>query len=249
MAPPTIQEVLEERIVNLNVALLERDQRILDLERELKAKEHYVPPTPRGLGTPQTTIDIMEGMAQSLREKIERIKVLEEENAEYRRKTAYVEPSSDETDDLQSDDTATVLAEELSMANNALMHAQDEVTTLGNEVERLQGLLGQREEEIAALIEENEEIINEGPYERAERLNTLSKTALEIVPQPSIDILNDHTCIICLDNNDGPFIRTNKCKFDHGVCFHCFATLMNNPSKAQCPICTTRWEEGNLLIE
>lgn len=249
MAPADIQSQLKEVIVNLKAALTERDNRISDLEKEIKAKEYYVPPTPRGLGTPQTTLDIMEDMAQSLREKIARIKELEEENAEYRRKEAYNEPSSDESDDIQSDDTAIVLAEELTMANNALTHAQDEITNLGHEVERLQGLLAQREEEITALIEENEEIVNEGPYERSERLNVLSKIIAGIAPEPTIDIINDHTCIICLDKTDGPFIRTNKCHFDHGVCFNCFATLMNGSSKAQCPICMTRWEEGNLLIE
>ncbi|ESU40272.1 Hypothetical protein GSB_154677 [Giardia duodenalis] len=146
------------------------------------------------------------------------------------------------TDDIASDDTATALAEELTLANNALTHAR-------GEVERLQGLLTQREEEMMALIDENEEIINEGPYERAERLNVLSKIVTEITPEPTIDILNDHTCLICLNNTDGPFIRTNKCNIDHGVCFSCFATLMNSPGKAQCPICMTKWEEGNLLIE
>lgn len=146
------------------------------------------------------------------------------------------------TDDIASDDTATALAEELTLANNALTHSR-------REVERLEGLLVQREEEMRALIDENEELINEGPYERAERLTVLSKIATEITPEPSIDLINEHTCIICLDRSSGPFIRTKKCNFDHGVCFNCFATLMNSPSKAQCPICMTRWEEGNLLIE
>ena len=248
MAPADIQTQLQERIVNLNVALMERDQRILALERELKAKEHYIPPPPRGTTTSQAALEIMEGMAQSLRNKVleERIKTLEAENEEYKDKAAYVAPSDDESDDIHSEDTATVLATELSMANNALMNAQDEITALGNEVERL---VAQRDEEITALIEENEEIINSGPYERVERLNVLSKTAAEIIPEPTIDIINDHTCIICLDKANGPFIRTNKCNFDHGVCFKCFVHLTNGPSKAQCPICMTKWEEGNLLIE
>ncbi|EET00713.1 Serine/threonine protein kinase [Giardia duodenalis] len=229
---------------------MERDQMIQDLKRNLKAKEHYVPPPPSQL--PPTVVELIDGMSESLRCKIEtikgleeRIKALEEENAEYKRKQAYVEPSDDESDDIASEDTAT----ELTEANHALMQAQDENTALSNEVERLVNILAQREEEIMALEEENEEILNEGPYERAERLNVLSKIVTEITPEPTIDILNDHTCLICLNNTDGPFIRTNKCNIDHGVCFSCFATLMNSPGKAQCPICMTKWEEGNLLIE
>lgn len=146
------------------------------------------------------------------------------------------------TDDFASDDTATALANELTEANHALMHAQDEV-------ERLTAVVAQREEEIAALEEENEELINSGSYERAERLKVLAKIAAEVPIEPAIDLINDHTCIICLSNSNGPFIRTNKCKKDHGVCYKCFTTLMNSPNKAQCPICMTKWEEGNLLVE
>ena len=233
-------EDLNERIVSLTTALLERDQRILDLEAELRAKEGYIPPPPSGL--PTVVIEGINDMADNIRGKIERTKVLEEENEGYKSKEAYVEPSDDEYDDIPSDDTTTIPAAELSMVNNALMNAQDEI-------ERLEGIVAQREEEIMALEEENEELISTGPYERAERLNVLAKAALEINIEPTIDLLNDHTCLICLDNTTGPFIRTDKCNPDHGVCFKCFVHLMNGPGRAQCPICMTKWEEGNLLIE
>ena len=154
----------------------------------------------------------------------------------------------DEQDDLSSDDdiasvdTRTALANELTEANHALMHAQDEV-------ERLTAVVAQREEEIVALEEENEELVNSGPYERAERLKVLAKVAAEMPIETPIDILNEHNCFICLNNTDGPFIRTIQCNVDHGVCFKCFAHLMNSSAKARCPICTIEWEEGNLLIE
>ena len=121
----------------------------------------------------------------------------------------------DEQDDLSSDDdiasvdTRTALANELTEANHALMYAQDEV-------ERLTAVVAQREEEIAAL--------------EAERLKVLAKMAAEIPIEPTIDIINDHTCLICLDNTTGPFIRTDKCNPDHGVCFKCFVRIMNGPS-------------------
>ena len=72
MRPMT--EDLNERIVSLTTALLERDQRILDLEAELRAKEGYIPPPPSGL--PTVVIEGINDMADNIRGKIERTKVL-----------------------------------------------------------------------------------------------------------------------------------------------------------------------------
>ena len=181
----------------------------------------------------------------------EQIKQLQDEikqlQDDYKNKQSF-EASSDEYDDLQSEDTETALATELTIATQANNDMKDEIVTLRQDIAILRQN-AQEEHDYHVYMEEllrNE--INK-LEDRTKRIHVLAKTALQMNIESPIDALNSRSCLICLDDPHTPFIRTNKCKEDHGICFKCFVQLLKDAENDRCPICMTHWEEGNLLIE
>lgn len=165
-------------------------------------------------------------------------------------KQAFSAPSSDESDDISSEDSVDQLNTELTLLNNELAKAEDEKEALREERNYLDSLVAERDDEIETLEKENQELREANEMLQIKLglfTEKFKKVTIRVRPPREKE---DEICPICFNDVTGEILMGSyMCYSTHAVCVDCFNQLRERePDKLLCPTCRFQWFDPDMMI-